>query len=209
VAVGNTLGRTPSQSAYSSLQSHQLGNGITPPLRACASSRPPRRTSRDWRLVFGDDGCLLGFECGPLGWTILRYVTHSNGCAASVLQSQLIGLKCWMGVRSAETLSQSHDVRRRGTTQCWRKIWSVAPYVRPFARRVPLAISGCARSDRGRDAGHPAPPAQIRTGPIKASGSYLGCLAANRTLGHGWRILGLGRKSLASFFIRSHRVPSF
>jgi hypothetical protein len=39
--------------------------------------------------------------------------------------------------------------------------------------------------DRGRDAGYPAPPAQIRTGPIKASGSYLGCLAANRTFGHG------------------------
>jgi hypothetical protein len=36
-----------------------------------------------------------------------------------------------------------------------------------------------------RDAGYPAPPAQIRTCPIKASGSYLGCLAANRTLGHG------------------------
>jgi hypothetical protein len=29
-------------------------------------------------------------------------------------------------------------------------------------------------SDRGRDAGYPAPPAQIRTGPIKAYGSHLG-----------------------------------
>jgi hypothetical protein len=28
--------------------------------------------------------------------------------------------------------------------------------------------------DRGRDAGLPAPPAQIRTCPIQASGSYLG-----------------------------------
>ena len=28
--------------------------------------------------------------------------------------------------------------------------------------------------DRSRDAGYPAPPAQIRTGPIKAYGSYLG-----------------------------------
>jgi hypothetical protein len=28
--------------------------------------------------------------------------------------------------------------------------------------------------DRGRDAGYPAPPAQIRTGPIKAYGSHLG-----------------------------------
>ena len=32
--------------------------------------------------------------------------------------------------------------------------------------------------DRGRNARYRAPPAQIRTGPIKASGSYLGCLAA-------------------------------
>ena len=39
--------------------------------------------------------------------------------------------------------------------------------------------------DRGRNAGYPAPPAQIRTGPIKASGSYLGCLAAKRTAGQG------------------------
>jgi hypothetical protein len=34
VAAGDTLSKTPSQSAYSSLQNHQLGNGITPPVRA-------------------------------------------------------------------------------------------------------------------------------------------------------------------------------
>jgi hypothetical protein len=32
-----------------------------------------------------------------------------------VQQSQLIGLKCLMGVRSVQTLSRSHDVRRRGS----------------------------------------------------------------------------------------------
>jgi hypothetical protein len=48
--------------------------------------------------------------------------------------------------------------------------------------RGPLTLRS---SDRGRDVGHPTPPAQIRTCPIKASGSYLGCLAAKRTLGHG------------------------
>jgi hypothetical protein len=32
--------------------------------------------------------------------------------------------------------------------------------------------------DRGRDAHCWAPTAQIRTGPIRASGSYLGCLTA-------------------------------
>ena len=38
---------------------------------------------------------------------------------------------------------------------------------------------------RGRNAGHPAPPAQIRTGATNAYGSYLGCLASNRTCGKG------------------------
>jgi hypothetical protein len=39
--------------------------------------------------------------------------------------------------------------------------------------------------DRGRDVHHWAPPARIRTGPIRASGSYLGCLTAKRMLGQG------------------------
>src|SRR5271157_953216 len=42
-----------------------------------------------------------------------------------------------------------------------------------------------ARIYRGRNAGYPAPPAPIRTSPIRASGSYLGCLAAKRTEGQG------------------------
>lgn len=36
------------------------------------------------------------------------------------------------------------------------------------------------RIDRGRDAHYWAPPAQIRTCPIRAYGSYLGCLTAKR-----------------------------
>ena len=43
--------------------------------------------------------------------------------------------------------------------------------------------------DRGRDAGYPAPPARIRTGGFPASGSYRGCLTANRTAGNGCRIV--------------------
>jgi putative transposase len=44
---------------------------------------------------------------------------------------------------------------------------------------------------RGRDAGHPAPPAQIRTCGTPAYGPYLGCMASKRTLGNdaecaGW-----------------------
>jgi hypothetical protein len=34
--------------------------------------------------------------------------------------------------------------------------------------------------DRGRDAHCWTPPARIRTSPIRASGSYLGCLTAKR-----------------------------
>ncbi len=39
--------------------------------------------------------------------------------------------------------------------------------------------------DCGRDAHCWAPPAQIRTCPIRAYGSYLGCLTAKRSSGHG------------------------
>jgi hypothetical protein len=55
-----------------------------------------------------------------------------------------------------------------------------------------LAIPASPRVDdhRGRDASYPAPPAQIRTGPTQASGSYLGCLTAKRTLGQGCKTRG-------------------
>ena len=146
MAAGNTLGKTPSQSAYSGLQNHQLGNGITPPLRACASSRSPRRTSCDWRLAFGVDGCMLGFELAASGLddSPLRYAFQWM-CGLSAAQSQLIGLKCWMGVRSAQTLSRSHDVRRRGASQCWRKIRSVAPLCPACCAARAAGHHGCAR----------------------------------------------------------------
>ena len=48
-----------------------------------------------------------------------------------------------------------------------------------FAWHNPLKSKGRGSYDRGRDASYPAPPAQIRTGPIKASGSCLGWLAAS------------------------------
>ena len=38
---------------------------------------------------------------------------------------------------------------------------------------------------RGRDAHYWPPPAQIRTRPTKASGSYLGCLTSKRSSGQG------------------------
>ena len=42
-----------------------------------------------------------------------------------------------------------------------------------------------AEIDRGRDSDCSPPPAQTRTGPIKASGSYLEYLTAKRALGQG------------------------
>jgi hypothetical protein len=52
----------------------------------------------------------------------------------------------------------------------------------PFFRSVakPSASPQPEIQGRGRDAGCPAPPAQIRTSGIPAYGSYLGCIASNR-----------------------------
>jgi hypothetical protein len=127
-------------------------------IRACSTTswvmaschrfgRVRRPAHRDARVATGAWRSALMDACSasnlrPLGWTILRYVTHSNGCAPSVMQSQLIGLKCLMGVRSAETLSRSHDVRRQGPLSVGERSGQLRPYVRPVARRVPLAIMG-------------------------------------------------------------------
>ena len=48
--------------------------------------------------------------------------------------------------------------------------------------------------DRGRNAGFPAPPAQIRTYSFPVYGSYLGCMAKKRTFGYSCKILGLGNQ---------------
>ena len=53
------------------------------------------------------------------------------------------------------------------------------------AGRAKSERTSSAPADRGRNAGYPAPPAQIRTCPIRAFGSYLGCLTAKRCSGHG------------------------
>jgi hypothetical protein len=45
---------------------------------------------------------------------------------------------------------------------------------------VVLRNQGTNVESRGRDAGCPAPPAQIRTGSFPACGSYRGCLASKR-----------------------------
>jgi hypothetical protein len=43
-------------------------------------------------------------------------------------------------------------------------------------------LGACNREVRGRDASYLAPPAQIRTSPIRAYGSRLGCVTARRDI---------------------------
>src|SRR3974390_794964 len=50
---------------------------------------------------------------------------------------------------------------------------------------------------------------QNRTCGFPAYGSHLGCVTANRSLGQGWRMIGLGSQSFASCVIRSHVIRSF
>jgi hypothetical protein len=72
--------------------------------------------------------------------------------------------------------------------------WAVSRHLPTLARgievQIPVSTSVeyvTTRHQRfhGRDAGCPAPPVQIRASPIRALGSYLGCLTAKRTEGQG------------------------
>lgn len=65
------------------------------------------------------------------------------------------------------------------------------------SKTVPVEAKAIGRvktisTGRGRDWPYGQPPAQIRTCGITASGSYLGCLASNRTLGYGCMTRGEG-----------------
>jgi len=64
---------------------------------------------------------------------------------------------------------------------------SDAPQYRATVRSEATKPSFCSSpwilGGRGRDSGYPLPPAQTRAGAIDAHGSYLGCVAAKRTLG--------------------------
>ena len=66
----------------------------------------------------------------------------------------------------------AHAARRESLREAGRRY--------QCTRRGRFAHAARARRYRGRDnnvrgrAGYPTPPAQFRTGPIKASGSYLG-----------------------------------
>src|SRR6202165_2110534 len=86
---------------------------------------------------------------------------------------------------------------------------TVARLLRKMDSGSKASFRRSARHFRGRDASYLAPPAQIRTGPIRAYGSHLGCLTAKRLSGHGWRIRGFGSQSSAHRLIRSQVVQSF
>jgi hypothetical protein len=72
--------------------------------------------------------------------------------------------------------------RRRGGRRDRPRNGGRAP---PRSRRRSCSSKSREFGDRGRHAHCRAPPAQIRTGPIRASGSHLGCLTAKRRLGQG------------------------
>jgi len=68
---------------------------------------------------------------------------------------------------------------------CGRRLRRWATLPRSGALSTVAARCAARRIDRGRDARYRAPPAQSRTCPIRAFGSYLGCLTAKRWFGHG------------------------
>src|SRR6202011_5781735 len=68
----------------------------------------------------------------------------------------------------------------------------------------PTVFEPISRVVPGRDVRFRAPPGQFRASPIRALGSYLGCLTAKRTLAQGCRTRGGGGTSSASFVMRVH-----
>jgi hypothetical protein len=73
----------------------------------------------------------------------------------------------------------------------WTAMWTAVIALIAFvgvivAPRQLVGVRATSRADyRGRDGHRWPPPAQIRTRPTKASGSYLGCLTSNRMSGQG------------------------
>ncbi|MCU4161976.1 hypothetical protein AiwAL_18100 [Acidiphilium sp. AL] len=59
-------------------------------------------------------------------------------------------------------------------------------------------------TSRGREPGHPGPPAQIRACAANALGSCLECLTSKRLLGQGWLILAGGIHASTILVMRSH-----
>ena len=72
----------------------------------------------------------------------------------------------------------------------------LARFARSLVAALPPSMGNCAcKGSRGRDAGYPAPPAQIRTCGTTAYGSCLECVASKRTSGNGWQMRMCGRQA--------------
>ncbi len=74
---------------------------------------------------------------------------------------------------------------RKRTNYCNAAIVRYVPIATDAPQHDPHKQKDRQRQDRGRDASYLAPPAQNRTGPIRAYGFHLGYLTANRTFGQG------------------------
>src|SRR5271165_498596 len=96
----------------------------------------------------------------------------------------------------SESLTERYDERIAGILSCYDRL--VITGTLPVVCYAAGMTGYLNAKDRGRDAHYWAPPAQNRTCGFPAYGSHLGCLTAKRTLGHGWRVRGLGSQSSAS-----------
>jgi hypothetical protein len=72
--------------------------------------------------------------------------------------------------------------------------WDLPSRGDPVSCRLSLAVSAVSSFGRGRDADRSAPPAQTRAGAFNAHGSYLGYLAAKRSVGYGCRMQTSGSR---------------
>src|SRR5215471_8776124 len=139
----------------------------------------------------------VGLELRPLpspGVTRLqRYyepLRHPSAPGLSLTGVRLIIPDHALGLPVLRALSLCTCCRHYPGAAAGRLPRSSHPAVTAFpgrGRRVGLHIDlfGACSAFRGRDGHCWPPPPQIRTCPIKASGSYLGCLTSKRTSGQG------------------------
>ena len=145
--------------------------------------------------VFGFGGYATAMLCVYFGLGV--WSAMPLGALAAVVLSVVIGVACLRlsGVYVALltlAIAQALYVLIVTDTDCFRMVGSACRQFTGgavgFARFGDFGTRAWLRAKwlvRGRDVHCWTPPAQIRTGGIPASGSYLGCLTAKRTLGQG------------------------
>jgi hypothetical protein len=119
-------------------------------------------------------------------------------CEARVLYVDVTHHASDREVRATVLHEMIHAVLGRGGHHDRLFVRSTHPSA-PFRKIGSMVVRGDHRVDPSRvtfvavgTPVNPTPPAQIRTCRIAAYGSYLGCMASNRTFGCGCRILALG-----------------